>query len=251
MSTEEESIKKNTKKRNTPEKTSKNNPVKKIGNSLRKVFLENNAVIKGTHADGDLPKCYGHFVAGHKCECEFVTSCQYYTYDNMGERSRQRKWDNFLSTPLDEKIDWESDVQDNEYAENIELNDKYFDGNGKSYAPSEVDINIIQTYVWLAIEAPETAKALMLKLNPNIKSLQDMADIQGLTKQAIHKRIAQELGVGQRNLRTSLLRLNGKEMEVYKLCISEKKSMREAAKKMKISHTMVQKYMKSIKEKGF
>ena len=58
----------------------------------------------GTNAEGIL-ECYGHKILrgdDPKCaQCEWLTSCTYYTSENLGSRSREIHYRDYMAIPFD------------------------------------------------------------------------------------------------------------------------------------------------------
>ena len=172
------------------------------------------------------PVCFGQFINGRRCSCEWATACVFYTYDQKGTKSRQTRWRDYETVPIIESMDWPDESGEPSQMQSFKLPD------GQLIEASSINLPIIQICVWMAIENPAAMRALMLKMNPDVKSLQDMADILKISKQAVQKRVAGELGIGKRQFKEqTLLQLSELEMKVYKLCILEGMTIRRASEK--------------------
>lgn len=193
-----------------------------------------------------MPECYGQFISGRRCDCDWSTSCKFYTFDHKGERSRQSRWDNYEAMPIIEDMEWADESSEPSRMHKFKL------PGGKTIEASAMHLPIIQVCVWLALEKPAAMRALMLKLDPDVKSLQDIADILKISKQAVQKRVAGELGIGKRRFKDStLLQLSETEMRVYKMCVRNGMNTRRAAKQLGMStHASVIKILDKLRQMG-
>lgn len=155
----------------------------------------------------------------------------------------------------------EQEKKDNEFAGYREFNDARHVAvispekrtfklpDGRIIEPSEINLACIIWALQFGSENREAAIALALKLS-GAKSITDIARATGRSKQAEHKNIARELGVGQKKASDSkLLKLTSREFDVYKLRLKGM-STREIAEKMKISQPRVIRLLHSMKTKG-
>lgn len=177
------------------------------------------------------PVCFGQFINGRRCSCEWATACVFYTYDQKGTKSRQTRWRDYETVPIIESMDWPDESGEPSQMQSFKLPD------GQLIEASSINLPIIQVCVWMAIENPAAMRALMLKMDPDVRSLQDMADILKISKQAVQKRIAGELGIGKRQFKEqTLLQLSELELSVYKQCVNGKATARMSADSLGISH---------------
>ena len=205
------------------------------------------------------PLCFGHYIFGRQCICTDAWPCQYYTSMNKASRSRERHWAGYATVPLIDGMDWEcppecagtqyddggDDDRHRNRVNSVRLED------GTEVEPSDVNIKLMTACLALGIEKPHSAKALLLKLDPDVKSLQDMADIIGITKQGLQRRIATELGVGKRQFKENfLLSLSPREIQIFKLYFKDKRSARKTAKMLGVSYQYVFKIIKKLKKRG-
>lgn len=199
------------------------------------------------YEDGNkTPKCYGTFKKGRRCDCQFAASCRAYTFFDVGEKSQDRKWTNYQTVPLEEGMDWSEE-------ENLaSLQRSPFTlPNGDELDVSEVNLELIQILVWFALENPKAAEALMLKIDPKIRSLEDIANKLNVTRQAVQKRVANELGIGKKNFKDSTyLQLNGVEFDVFKYAREHECSIGMLAKKMKMPKTSVYRIVTKLQKIG-
>lgn len=161
--------------------------------------------------------------------------------------SRQRKWDEYQTVPILEGVDWT-----NEEASLSAFNGLFQNAFGENIDPSEINMQLIKLFVWMTIENPSAARAFMIKLDPDVRSLQDIAERLGVTKQAVQRRVAAELGIGKRNYRDSdFLKLRGRELDVYKLVMCDGVSLGSAAMQIGISKTQVRNLVKKLEKMGY
>ena len=163
----------------------------------------------GTNAEGIL-ECYGHKILrgdDPKCaQCEWLTSCTYYTSENLGSRSREIHYRDYMAIPFDKVggLEIEKAMED----ALLNRKDVFRTSDGKEFDLSGINVELVKITIWLALEFPETMQALALKLDPRIKSLDDMAAVLGTSRQLLHRHIARECGVGSKPQR----RKNGKSL---------------------------------------
>ena len=193
------------------------------------------------------PKCWGEFVKGKTCDCPYARSCREYTFDRKGERKCERRWEH-KTLPLLDGMDIP-----NEKAAMGQLKSMFkIPATEIEFDPADLNMNLVVFFAWFAIEYPATVKALMLRLMPNVRNLQDIADLMGVTRQAVQKRIKSELGMEKRNYKVDeFMKMRGIELDVYRLCIRDGCSRRSAAKQLGVSVTTVCNKLKSLEKKGF
>lgn len=155
----------------------------------------------------DFPPCYGHMMQRgleEKCaECEWEASCHVYSYSRGRERSRAVHFNGFKSVPFEQVKGMDVEKALESACERRE--DHFSLPNGRRIDLSEVNMTLMKISIWLTLEFPDTMKAFALKLDPSVRSLEDMACILHTSKQLLHKRIMRECGVGsvpQRGRRT-------------------------------------------------
>ncbi len=191
------------------------------------------------------PVCFGQFISGRRCDCEWQTACVFYTYDERGTKSRQARWTHYETMPIIDDMDWPDESGEPTVMQSFKLPD------GRTVEASSINLPIIQVCVWMAIENPAAMRALMIKMDPDVKSLQDIADILKISKQAVQKRVAGELGIGKRQFKEStLLQLNHVEMQVYKLCVLGGMTTRKAADNIGNSAQNVQAILRKLRRMG-
>ena len=162
-----------------------------------------------TKAEGIL-ECYGHKILrgdDPKCaQCEWLTSCTYYTSENLGSRSREIHYRDYMAIPFDKVggLEIEKAMED----ALVNRKDVFKTDDGREFDLSGINVELVKITIWLSLEFPETMQALALKLDPRIKSLDDMAAILGTSRQLLHRHIARECGVGSKPQR----RKNGKSL---------------------------------------
>lgn len=191
------------------------------------------------------PVCFGQFISGRKCNCEWSVACVFYTYDQKGTKSRQTRWRDYETMPIIEGMDWPDESGEPSLMQSFRLPD------GRMIEASSINLPIIQICVWMAIENPASMRALMLKMDPDVRSLQDMADILKISKQAVQKRVAGELGIGKRQFKEqTLLQLSEVEMKVYKLCVQDGMNCRRASNAIGISAEMATRILYKFRRMG-
>jgi len=193
------------------------------------------------------PKCWGTFIKGRECDCPHRVACREYTFDKRGERKSDRRWEH-RTMPLLDGMDIP-----NEKAALAQLRTMFKIPNTEiEFDPADLNMNLIVFFSWFAIEYPATVKALLIRLMPNVRNLQDIADLMGVTRQAVQKRVKAELGMEKRNYKVEeFMKLRGIELDVYRLCIKDGCSRRSAAKQLGISEGTVRNKLKSLERKGF
>jgi len=196
-------------------------------------------------ADG-IPVCYGNYLSGRRCNCEWSVSCAYYTYDEIGQRSRNIRFQDYETVPLVENMDFIADETGNERTIRVNL------PGAEQIDLSEINLHVIKIMVWMALENPAAAKALMLKLDPQIKCLQDIACVLGVSKQAVQRRVAAELGIGKRHFKeASLMQLNPRELKIFQLYFRTNHTLREVSAKMNVSCEAIRKIATKLRRLGF
>lgn len=201
--------------------------------------------------ENGVPTCWGRYVKGIECDCPHRQACREYTFDRRGERKMERRWQHKMCSLLDgiDLPDPNSGEMELDAMADGLMDDSHVDGDADA---SALNLRAIVFIGWFALEQPNTARALLLRLMPDVKNLQDVADIMGITRQGVQKRIKAELGMEKRNYKTEeYLRLEGMELDVYRLCVKGGLSLREAAKRLKVSHWTVANILKSLDRKGF
>lgn len=144
------------------------------------------------------PDCYGKQLRRgltDKCAvCEWLDSCHYYSNSKGGERSRDVHYRRFQTMPFSKAkgIDVEQ-AMERAYESGAR---SFFLPDGREIDLSGVNLELVKICIWLTLEWPETMKAFALKLDPNVKSLEDMAVILKTSRQLLHQHIARECGVG-------------------------------------------------------
>lgn len=196
---------------------------------------------------GDTPLCYGAYRKGRKCDCQYAASCRAYTFFDIGDKSADRKWTNYQTVPLEDGMDWSEE----ESLASLKR-EPFTLPNGEELDVSEVNLELIQMFVWFAIENPKAAEALMLKINPKIRSLEDIATKLNVTRQAVQKRVANELGIGKKNFKDSTyLQLSGKEFDVFKYAKDhEECSINAIAKTVGMPKTSVYRIIAKLQKMG-
>lgn len=167
-----------------------------------------------------LPVCYGNFISGRRCNCQYAQSCTFYTYDNKAERVRGTHFSAYETVPLNENILSKTIIEDKDFT----LEDDS-DGiivrlkNGEKINIGNLAPNALKLLLWFTLENPSSMRAMLLKMDSKVKCLQDIADIIGVSKQAIQKRIATELGIGTKNKKKEnpADKMTNKNYLVYKL----------------------------------
>ena len=172
-----------------------------LKSSVKKKKPKGVSIVVGSHRRrimGDAPECYGKQLRrglDDKCAvCEWLDSCHYFSNSKAGERSRDVHYRSFQAMPFSKAKG--KDVE--QAMENAYDTGKrsFFMPNGKEVDISEVNVDLVKICIWLTLEWPETMRAFALKLDPRVKSLDDMAVILNTSRQLLHQHIAKECGVG-------------------------------------------------------
>lgn len=254
---------------------------------IEQLGSESDVLFVPTIDKNGMPTCYGQYTFKRECDCTWRASCKYYTSEAGAQKRQQTQWQYKHSIALNEGLtqfheqknaEWFEvggevnidDVGDDEVEKDRDKDSDGDNGNGDNEADDiigertaydlpggvkidsgDVNLSLIKICVWLAIEQPATARAFMLKLDPNISCLQDIADILGVSKQAVHQRISRELGINSRQIKdATLLSMNETEMMVYRLCVTEGKTQTEAAQVTGVSQGMVSNIIAKFRESG-
>lgn len=185
------------------------------------------------------PECWGKYEQSQKCPaCEFKRSCYFSKKNSMEQEKKDNEFAGYREFDDARKVTVISSEK-----RTFKLPD------GRIIEPSEINLACIIWALQFGSENREAAIALALKLS-GAKSITDIARATGRSKQAEHKNIARELGVGQKKASDSkLLKLTPREFAVYKLKLKGL-STREIAEKMKISQPRVIRLLHSMKTKG-
>ncbi len=185
------------------------------------------------------PECWGKYEQSQKCPaCEFKRSCYFSKKNSMEQEKKDNEFAGYREFDDARKVTVISSEK-----RTFKLPD------GRIIEPSEINLACIIWALQFGSENRGAAIALALKLS-GAKSITDIARLSGRSKQAEHKNIARELGVGQKKASDSkLLKLTPREFAVYKLR-SKGLSTREIAEKMKISQPRVIRLLHSMKTKG-
>lgn len=195
------------------------------------------------------PKCWGTFRRGDECDCPYAHACSLITYGEKADRLEEVKRKYYYEVPLDDSRDISPD-ETMDKAEFFTTVKKA--GETLAVGGSDINLDLICYMVYLALEQPATARAFVMRLRPGVKNLQDIADMLGVSRQAVQKRIAQELGIGKRNYRIDeFTQLSEREFMVYKLCFQDGCSMRSAAKQLGVAEGTVRNTMRDLRNKGF
>lgn len=176
-----------------------------------------------------LPVCYGNFISGRRCNCQYAQSCTFYTYDNKAERVRGTHFAEYETVPLNENIlsktlldERDFSVEDEEDGIVVKLE------NGKKINIGNLAPGALKLLLWFTLENPSAMRAILLKMDSNVKCLQDIADIVGVSKQAIQKRIAAELGIGKHKKKeTPVEKMTNRNYLIYKLIEQKPKATAE------------------------
>lgn len=201
--------------------------------------------------DDGCPKCYGHLISGRKCLCQYYVSCREYTFSNIGERKQDIHYQNFETVPLIDNMDWTSD--DKALSSMVSTGQEYYVmPNGIRIAASDVNLPLIKVCVMMALEKPRVMRAFMMRLDPRIRSMQDIANVMHVSKQAIQKRIVTELGIGKKTIKEeSLAKLGPDGGMVYHSLVRERKSLRLTAAELHLPMSRVRKIADQLKKMGF
>ena len=193
------------------------------------------------------PECFGKRKTGRRCpDCVYDESCRIYGIMEKTEKSGIRHL--ALSTaPLQEGFDAaadESRIFDDE-DEQIKFRTK----DGKKIEISGINLKIAVYCLILGAEKPKSAKAMALKLS-GCKNLSDVAEYLGVTRQAIHSGIQNELGIKKRVLKDSAFKkLSPQDFRFYKLRFEDGCTSRSVAIQMRISKGTCYRLEQSIKNK--
>ncbi|MBQ4433646.1 MAG: hypothetical protein II894_05780 [Bacteroidales bacterium] len=154
-----------------------------------------------------VPECYGHQILrgiDDRCgDCEWRESCPYYTTTNLSNRSRRIHFKNYVERPYEQVSG--TDVQKAMEDAYMARKPFFVMPGGKKIDVSGINIDLMKICVWLTLEFPETMRAFILKFDPNIRSLDDIAAVWGTSRQLIHKHISCECGVGSKPQRRKKL----------------------------------------------
>ena len=174
------------------------------------------------------PECWGKYEQSQKCPaCEFKRSCYFSKKNSMEQEKKDNEFAGYREFDDARKVTVISPEK-----RTFKLPD------GRIIEPSEINLACIIWALQFGSENRGAAIALALKLS-GAKSITDIARATGRSKQAEHKNIARELGVGQKKASDSkLLKLTPREFAVYKLKLNGL-STREIAKKLGIHQTQV------------
>lgn len=193
------------------------------------------------------PECFGKRKIGRRCpDCEFDESCRIYGILNHTEKSGIKHFAK-STAPLNEELG-------NVYGENDLVLDEdekafYFKKDGQEIEVSGVNLKLAVSCLVLGAEKPRTARALALRLS-GCKNLSDVAEYLGVTRQAIHTGIQNELGIGNRVLKdSSFKKLTPQEFRFYKLRFEDGCTSRSVAIQMRISKGTCYRLEQSIKNK--
>ena len=153
------------------------------------------------------PECWGKYEQSQKCPaCEFKRSCYFSKKNSMEQEKKDNEFAGYREFDDARKVTVISSEN-----RTFKLPD------GRVIEPSEINLACIIWALQFGSENREAAIALALKLS-GAKSITDIARATGRSKQAEHKNIARELGVGQKKASDSkLLKLTPREFAVYKL----------------------------------
>ena len=193
------------------------------------------------------PECFGKRKIGRRCpDCVYDESCRIYGIMEKTEKSGIRHL--ALSTaPLQEGFDAaadESRIFDDE-DEQIKFRTK----DGKKIEISGINLKIAVYCLILGAEKPKSAKAVALKLS-GCKNLSDVAEYLGVTRQAIHSGIQNELGIKKRVLKDSAFKkLSPDEFRFYKLKYEDGCTIRSIALQTGIPKSNVERILQRIRAK--
>lgn len=153
------------------------------------------------------PECWGKYEQSQKCPaCEFKRSCYFSKKNSMEQEKKDNEFAGYREFDDARKVTVISPEK-----RTFKLPD------GRIIEPSEINLACIIWALQFGSENRGAAIALALKLS-GAKSITDIARATGRSKQAEHKNIARELGVGQKKASDSkLLKLTPREFAVYKL----------------------------------
>lgn len=195
------------------------------------------------------PKCWGTFKKNDDCDCPHWRACMIYTYEEMAEKADDVRRSYYQEVPLDERRDvpQHAALDRADYFTTIQREAETLTVRG-----GDINLDLICYMVFFALEQPATARAFITRLRPGVRNLQDIAEMLGVSRQAVQKRVAQELGIGKRNYRIDdFTQLSEREFMVYKLCFQDGCSMRSAAAEIGIDHKTVKAIIERLKAKGF
>lgn len=193
------------------------------------------------------PECFGKRKIGRRCpDCEFDESCRIYGILNHTEKSGIKHFAK-STAPLNEELG-------NVYGENDLVLDEdekalYFKKDGQEIEVSGVNLKLAVSCLILGAEKPRTARALALRLS-GCKSLSDVAEYLGVTRQAIHTGIQNELGIGNRVLKdSSFKKLTPQEFQFYRLKYEDGCTIRSIAIQMGVSKSKAGRILQRIRAK--
>lgn len=185
------------------------------------------------------PECWGKYEQSQKCPaCEFKRSCYFSKKNSMEQEKKDNEFAGYREFDDARKVTVISPEK-----RTFKLPD------GRIIEPSEINLACIIWALQFGSENRGAAIALALKLS-GAKSITDIARATGRSKQAEHKNIARELGVGQKKASDSkLLKLTPREFAVYKLKLRGL-STTAIAKELKITQPCVVYYCRSLARKN-
>lgn len=203
---------------------------------MQKKFKKND--LSSVSNENHSPECWGKYEQSQKCPaCEFKRSCYFSKKNSMEQEKKDNEFAGYREFDDARKVTVISPEK-----RTFKLPD------GRIIEPSEINLACIIWALQFGSENRGAAIALALKLS-GAKSITDIARVTGRSKQAEHKNIARELGVGQKKASDSkLLKLTPREFEVYKLKLNGL-STREIAKKLEMTQPCVVYYCRSLARK--
>lgn len=187
------------------------------------------------------PECYGTVKKGERCpDCTWHRSCLFYKYSNDAMKSSIEREAFYPEFSEAKKIKVFADSQ----SPSFRL------PNGTVIDPSDINLNLVLWALQFASDHPNTGKALALNLAGG-KTISDIAMFNGRSRQAEHKAIAAELGIGKKKVPDSkLLTLSERDFLVYQ-CYSRGLSSRKTAKALNLHQTQVMRCVHFLRRKGF